>query len=91
MQCRFEPGSSSVRDEHEDVEEQPVIWHRSRQVLPGSVDTEKEIGKSEVSPPSSSQQPIDHPQHCEVDFHLDEVSSPFLSCNPAVKILTIIP
>ncbi|KAM7531256.1 hypothetical protein LguiB_034666 [Lonicera macranthoides] len=68
---RFEPGSSSVGDEHEDVEEQPVIRH-SRQVLPGSVDTEKEIGKSEVSPPSSPQQAIDHPQHNEVDFHLDE-------------------
>ncbi|XP_071723553.1 plant UBX domain-containing protein 8 isoform X2 [Rutidosis leptorrhynchoides] len=54
---RLEAGSSSVHDEAEDLEEQPLVRHRSRRVSPGSMESGKDIGVDDTSPPSS---PEDH-------------------------------
>ena len=69
-------GSSSVQDEAEDVEEQPLVRHSSRRMSSGSVDTAKDLEEIEVSPPSSPQQGINasNPQHNRSDIHSDEVS-----------------
>ncbi|CAK9173073.1 unnamed protein product [Ilex paraguariensis] len=71
---RLEVGSSSVQDEAEDVEEQPLVRHSSRQMSSGSVDTAKDIEEIEVSPPSSPQQGINasNPHHNRSDIHSDE-------------------
>ncbi|OMO79429.1 hypothetical protein CCACVL1_13680 [Corchorus capsularis] len=60
---RLEVGSSSARDEDEDVEEQPLVRHRSRQTSSASGESAKEVGVVESSPPSSpGQQDIgNHP------------------------------
>ncbi|KAJ6393731.1 hypothetical protein OIU77_023046 [Salix suchowensis] len=50
---RQEAGSSSIHDEAEDVEEQPLIRHRSRQISSGSMESATEVGVGEASPPSS--------------------------------------
>ncbi|KAJ4981112.1 hypothetical protein NE237_031949 [Protea cynaroides] len=55
-QFKLEAGSSSVQDEAaEDVEEQPLVRHRSRRVSFGSMESSKDIGEMD-SPPSSPRQ-----------------------------------
>ncbi|XWS61826.1 hypothetical protein CRYUN_Cryun07bG0158500 [Craigia yunnanensis] len=46
-------GSSSIQDEAEDVDEQPLVRHRSRQTSSGSGESANEVGVVEASPPSS--------------------------------------
>ena len=73
----LEAGSSSIRDDTEDVEEQPLVRHRSRRMPPGSVEPSKEVGPSETSTPSSpgEQDMGDQPSHDGGAFPSDEVSS----------------
>ncbi|OVA14152.1 UBX [Macleaya cordata] len=52
-QPKLEAGSSSVQDEAEDVEEQPLVRNRSRRMSSGSGESLKEVGEMEESPPSS--------------------------------------
>ncbi|KAK6935334.1 UBX domain [Dillenia turbinata] len=60
----FEKGTSSVQDDAEDVEEQPLVRHRSRRMASGSLGSTKEVGVVEVSPPSGPQHHtiVSHPQ-----------------------------
>ncbi|KAK3027552.1 hypothetical protein RJ639_042321 [Escallonia herrerae] len=44
---RLEAGGSSIQDEAEDAEEQPLVRHRSRHMSSDSVDTAKEMGEIE--------------------------------------------
>ncbi|KAE8683803.1 Plant UBX domain-containing protein 8 [Hibiscus syriacus] len=61
---RLMRGSSSIQDDTEDVEEQPLVRHRPRQALSGSRESVKEIGAVEASPPSSpGQQDIGNLPH----------------------------
>ncbi|XVF13196.1 hypothetical protein REPUB_Repub08aG0187300 [Reevesia pubescens] len=50
---RLMEGSSSIQDEDEDVDEQPLVRHRSRQTSSGSGESAKVVGVIEASPPSS--------------------------------------
>ncbi|KAE8671551.1 Plant UBX domain-containing protein 13 [Hibiscus syriacus] len=50
---RLMRGSSSIQDDAENVEQQPLVRHRPRQALSGSRESVKEIGAVEASPPSS--------------------------------------
>ncbi|XP_042478267.1 plant UBX domain-containing protein 8-like isoform X2 [Macadamia integrifolia] len=52
-QVKLEAGSSSVQDEAEDVDEQPLVRHRSRRVSFGSMESAKDVGEMTDSPPSS--------------------------------------
>ncbi|XP_044485014.1 plant UBX domain-containing protein 8-like isoform X2 [Mangifera indica] len=62
---RLEAGSSSIQDEAEEVEEQPLVRHRSRHLSSGSMDLPKEARVAEASSPSSPVQRdiSDLPQH----------------------------
>ncbi|CAL5360002.1 unnamed protein product [Camellia sinensis] len=73
-QSRLDVGSSSIQEEAEDVEEQPLVRHRSRRMPSASVDSAKEIGEVEITPPSSPGQDnsINHPPHNANDFQSDE-------------------
>ncbi|XP_042518832.1 plant UBX domain-containing protein 8-like [Macadamia integrifolia] len=51
-QFKLEAGSSSVQEEAKDVEEQPLVKHRSRHVSSGSVESASDVGEM-YSPPSS--------------------------------------
>ncbi|XP_043689934.1 plant UBX domain-containing protein 8-like [Telopea speciosissima] len=51
-QFKTEAGSSSVQDEAKDVEEQPLVKHRSRRVSSGSVESARDVGEMMDSPPS---------------------------------------
>ncbi|XP_062074210.1 plant UBX domain-containing protein 8 [Humulus lupulus] len=55
---RLEAGSSFIQDETEDLEEQPLVRHRSRRMSSGSVESAQEVGVVEASPPLSPRQPI---------------------------------
>ena len=68
----MEPGSSSIQEDAEDVEEQPLVRHRSQRVSFGSDDVEV----IEASPPSSPgrQDVGNQPQHNRNAFPSDEVS-----------------
>ncbi|XP_043692053.1 plant UBX domain-containing protein 8 [Telopea speciosissima] len=52
-QFKLEAGSSSVQDEAEDVDEQPLVRHRSRRISFGSMESAKDDGEMSDSPPSS--------------------------------------
>ncbi|XP_030947443.1 plant UBX domain-containing protein 8-like [Quercus lobata] len=67
---RLEPGSSSIQEDAEDVEEQPLVRHRSQRVSSGSDDVEV----IEASPPSSPGRHDvgNHPQHNRNAFPSDE-------------------
>ncbi|TXG50983.1 hypothetical protein EZV62_023507 [Acer yangbiense] len=71
---RLEAGSSSIQDEAEDVEEPPLVRHRSRHMSSGSVESSKEVEVIEDSPPSSPRQHdiSNHPQHNGNAFPSDE-------------------
>ena len=73
-QSRLDVGSSSLQDEAEDVEEQPLVRH-SRHMSSASVGSDKETGEVEVTPPSSPGQQINisHPPNNRNEFHTDEV------------------
>ncbi|XP_057463489.1 plant UBX domain-containing protein 8-like isoform X1 [Actinidia eriantha] len=66
-------GSSSLQDEAEDVEEQPLVRH-SRHMSSASVGSDKETGEVEVTPPSSPGQQINisRPPNNRNDLHTDE-------------------
>ncbi|XP_050377305.1 plant UBX domain-containing protein 8 [Argentina anserina] len=70
----LEAGSSSVRDDIEDVEEQPLVRQRSMHMPPGSVEPSQEVGPSEaVAPSSAGVQDMDnHPSHDGGAFPSDE-------------------
>ncbi|KAA8521986.1 hypothetical protein F0562_012700 [Nyssa sinensis] len=71
---RLEVGSSSIQDEAEDVEELPLVRHRSRRMSSGSVESARDIGEIEDGPPSSpgQQNNVNHPPQNRNDFHSDE-------------------
>ncbi|XAR70338.1 hypothetical protein NMG60_11027162 [Bertholletia excelsa] len=73
-QSRLNVGSSSIQDEAEDAEEQPLVRHRSRHVSSSSIDAAKGIEEVEVTPPSSPHQSTDvtQPPRNGNDFHSDE-------------------
>ncbi|XP_050228897.1 plant UBX domain-containing protein 8 [Mercurialis annua] len=50
---RVRTGSISIQDEAEDLEEQPLVRHRSRRTSSGSLDSSREVAAVEDSPPSS--------------------------------------
>ncbi|KDP25500.1 hypothetical protein JCGZ_20656 [Jatropha curcas] len=70
---RLRSGRLSIQDETEDVEEQPLVRHRSRRTSSGSVESARDVGV-EASPPSSPGQnnTSSHPQHNGNSFHSDE-------------------
>ncbi|KAK6263054.1 hypothetical protein QUC31_008870 [Theobroma cacao] len=71
---RLGEGSSSIQDEADDVEEQPLVRHGSRQSSSGLGDSAKEVGVVEASPPSSpGQEGIgNHPPNNGNAFPSDE-------------------
>ncbi|KAL1828399.1 hypothetical protein DCAR_0207603 [Daucus carota subsp. sativus] len=71
---RLEVGGSSTHDEVEDIEDHPLVRHRSRRMSSGSVDSGTEIRDNEGSPPTNPQHDTgtDHPQHHETDIGLEE-------------------
>ncbi|PQP96589.1 plant UBX domain-containing protein 8 isoform X2 [Prunus yedoensis var. nudiflora] len=71
---RLEGGSSSIQDETEDVEEQPLVRHRSRRMSSGSVESAQDVGATEDSAPSSpgEQDMGNHPRHSGSVFPTDE-------------------
>ncbi|XP_052209943.1 plant UBX domain-containing protein 8-like isoform X2 [Diospyros lotus] len=71
---RLDIGSSSVQGEAEDVEEQPLLRHRSGRMSSASINPDQEIGEIDVTPPLSAGQrsSIDHPPHNGNDFQSDE-------------------
>ncbi|XP_010278560.1 PREDICTED: plant UBX domain-containing protein 8-like [Nelumbo nucifera] len=73
-QFNLEAGSSSLQDEAEDVEELPLVRHRSRRVSSGYVDSATEVQEIADSPPSSPglQHVGSHPQRNGNTFHSDE-------------------
>ncbi|KAL9242842.1 hypothetical protein vseg_016801 [Gypsophila vaccaria] len=52
-----EAGSSSVQDDVDELDEQPLVRHRSRQRSFGAVEAERDIGETEVSPELSPPRP----------------------------------
>uniref|UniRef100_A0A5B7AK21 UBX domain-containing protein n=1 Tax=Davidia involucrata TaxID=16924 RepID=A0A5B7AK21_DAVIN len=66
---RLEVGSSSIQDEVDDVEEQPLVRHRSRHMSSGSVGSAREIGSPQSSP--EQQNNVNHPPPNGNDFHSD--------------------
>lgn len=71
-QPKLEVGSSSIQDEAEDVDEQPLVRNRSRRVPSGSVESVEETGAIAVSPVSS-------PRRLNVDAHPDLNGTAFQS------------
>ncbi|MCD7447597.1 hypothetical protein HAX54_032215 [Datura stramonium] len=71
-QIRSEVGSSSVQDEAEDLEEEPLIWRRRKPISSAS-ETVQDI-EEHVSPLSSPQQHnnLDHSPRNGADFQSDE-------------------
>ncbi|XP_065858184.1 plant UBX domain-containing protein 8 [Euphorbia lathyris] len=71
---RVRSGTLSIPDESEDVEEQPLVRHRSRRTSSGSMDSIREVGVAETSPPSSPRQnnSSGHMQHNGTAFPTDE-------------------
>ncbi|KAM1024843.1 hypothetical protein ACFX15_037390 [Malus domestica] len=67
---RLEAGSSSIQEETEDVEEQPLVRHRSMRMSSGYVETAKEVGADEDNAPSSpgEQDMGSHPRHSDSVF-----------------------
>lgn len=71
---RLDRGSLSIQEEAKDVEEQPLVRHRSRHTSSGSAESAKEVGVTEVSSPPSPGQPdvSNQPQHNGNAFPSDE-------------------
>lgn len=71
-QVKSEEENPFVLEESEDIEEQPLVRHRSRHLTPANVDSADsgQVSYSASGPP----QPIDrHPQHNGHVFENDEV------------------
>ncbi|KAI3689572.1 hypothetical protein L2E82_47533 [Cichorium intybus] len=68
---RLDVGSSSIPDEFEDVEEQPLVRNRIRFTSSTSIDSSKGIDQVNSSSPSSPQDPpiINHPGNNGNEFH----------------------
>ncbi|XP_058104806.1 plant UBX domain-containing protein 8-like isoform X2 [Magnolia sinica] len=73
-QFKHEAGGSSVQEEAEEVEEQPLVRHRSRRLASGPAESTTEVGQVVDSPPSSPGPSIvaPRPQHNGDAFHSDE-------------------
>ncbi|KAL6005604.1 hypothetical protein ACLOJK_006174 [Asimina triloba] len=73
-ELKLEAANSSFQDEAEDVDEQPLVRHRSRLRASGNTESSGEVGQVVGSPPSSPGPGIigTHPQHNEDAFHSDE-------------------
>ncbi|OIT21827.1 PREDICTED: plant UBX domain-containing protein 8-like isoform X1 [Nicotiana attenuata] len=72
-QFRSEVGSSSVPDEAEDLEEEPLVWRRRKPISSGS-ETAQDIEEHVVSPLSSPRQHdnLNHSLRNGADFPSDE-------------------
>ncbi|CAN4127521.1 unnamed protein product [Withania somnifera] len=70
---RSEAGSSSVQDEVEDLEEEPLVWRRRKPISSGS-ETAQDIEERAVSPLSSPLQHdnVNHSPRNGADFRSDE-------------------
>lgn len=68
-------GGSSTQNEDEDIEDQPLVRHKSRQMSAGSVDSDTEFQDTKVGSSSNPQKDTGSgdPQHNEIDIGLDEV------------------
>ncbi|XP_024996332.1 plant UBX domain-containing protein 8-like isoform X1 [Cynara cardunculus var. scolymus] len=71
---RLDVGSSSIQDEAEDAEEQPLVRNRSQLMSSSSIGSARDIEETDLSSPSSPQhQPnINHPGNNRSDFPSDE-------------------
>lgn len=70
---RLDVGSSSIQDEAEDVEEQPLVRHRSRRMSYASVNNGEENEEVDVTTPSSpGQRDTNHPPNNRIDPPTDE-------------------
>ncbi|KAI3703435.1 hypothetical protein L1987_73510 [Smallanthus sonchifolius] len=71
---RLEAGSSSIPDEVEDAEEQPLVRNRSRLMPSRSIDSAEDVEVVDINLPSSLQQPssVNHPGNDRSDFPSDE-------------------
>ncbi|XP_055821454.1 plant UBX domain-containing protein 8 isoform X2 [Solanum dulcamara] len=68
---RSEVGSSSVQDEAEDLEEEPLVWRRRKPISSGS-ETAQDVEERVVSPLSSPRQNLNHSPRNGADFQSDE-------------------
>lgn len=71
-QFRSEVGSSSIQDEAEDLEEEPLVWRRRKPISSGS-ETAQDVEERVVSPLSSPRQNLNHSPRNGADFQSDEV------------------
>ncbi|KAJ1398093.1 UBX domain [Sesbania bispinosa] len=71
---RLQAGSLSFKDEDEDVEEQPLVRNRSRNISSGSTGSGRDVEFIETSilPSTTQQNSSNPPQHNEISFHSDE-------------------
>ncbi|XP_028759030.1 plant UBX domain-containing protein 8 isoform X3 [Neltuma alba] len=70
---RMQAGSSSFRDEAEDVEEQPLVRNRPRRRSLGSTESANDVEVVDISPQSSTEhQDRNNQQHNGSSFHSDE-------------------
>ncbi|KAK9067983.1 hypothetical protein SSX86_012094 [Deinandra increscens subsp. villosa] len=71
---RLDVGSSSIPDEVDEAEEQPLVRNRSRLMSSRSIDSAEDIDEVDLDLPSSLQQPpnINHPGNNRSDFPSDE-------------------
>lgn len=65
-------GSSSVQDEAEDLEEEPLVWRRRKPISSGS-ETAQDVEERVVSPLSSPRPNLNHSPRNGADFQSDEV------------------
>ncbi|TMW89787.1 hypothetical protein EJD97_016626 [Solanum chilense] len=70
-QFRSEVGSSSIQDEAEDLEEEPLVWRRRKPISSGS-ETAQDVEERVVSPLSSPRQNLNHSPRNGADFQSDE-------------------
>eukprot|EP00262_Sarcandra_glabra_P011619 TRINITY_DN2827_c0_g2_i1.p1 TRINITY_DN2827_c0_g2~~TRINITY_DN2827_c0_g2_i1.p1 ORF type:complete len:585 (+),score=155.30 TRINITY_DN2827_c0_g2_i1:82-1836(+) len=72
-QFKLEIGNSSIQEEAEDVEEQPLVRHRSRRFASEATESEKDVGRVDHLPSSPGQRDItSHIQQNGDAFHSDE-------------------
>ncbi|KAL8210088.1 hypothetical protein R6Q57_006820 [Mikania cordata] len=71
---RLEVGSSSIPDEVEEAEEQPLVRNRSRLMSSRSIDSAEDIVEVDLNLPSSLQQPpnTNYPANIRNDFPSEE-------------------
>ena len=71
----MQAGGLSIQDEVEDVEEEPLVRHRTRRTSSGSPESAQDVGVIETSTLSSITQPEmrNQPDRNENSFPSDEV------------------